>query len=64
MPVKIAKVKGGYRVTTPTSVHAKHTTLAKAKAQKRLLNAVEHDWKPTGKKSVFTETVDKNILKH
>ncbi len=51
MPVTISKVKDdGYKVSTPNSVHAKHTTLAKAKAQERLLNAVEHGWKPTGKK--------------
>ena len=46
MPVKISKVKGGYRVRTPNSVHAKKTTLKKAKSQERLLNAVEHGWKP------------------
>ena len=50
-PVKITKTKGGkYKVSTPNAVHAKGTTKAKAKAQERLLNAVEHDWKPTGKK--------------
>jgi len=49
MPVKITK-KDGYQVSTPKGVRAKHTTLAKAKAQERLLNAVEHGWKPTGKK--------------
>ncbi len=52
MPVKITKTKEDkYRVTTPNAVHAKGTTKAKAKAQERLLNAVEHGWKPTGKKS-------------
>lgn len=50
MPVTVSKVKGGYRVRTPNSVHAKRTTLAKAKKQERLLNAVEHGWKPTKKK--------------
>ena len=51
MPVKIRKVDG-YRVTTPHGVKAKHTTKAKAEAQERLLNAVEHsDWRPTGKKA-------------
>jgi hypothetical protein len=50
MPVKIKKVDG-YQVSTPNQVHAKGTTKAKAKAQERLLNAVEHGWKPTGKKS-------------
>jgi len=50
MPVTIKKVDG-YRVSTPHGVKAKHTTKKKAKAQKRLLNAVEHGWKPTGKKA-------------
>lgn len=50
MPVKIKKVDG-YRVSTPHGVKAKETTKAKAESQKRLLNAVEHGWKPTGKKS-------------
>ncbi len=50
MPVKITKVSGGkYSVSTPKGVHAKGTTKAKAKSQERLLNAVEHGWKPTGK---------------
>ena len=52
MPVKITKVKGGYSVKTPGGTKAKATTKAKAKAQERLLNAVEHSsWRPTGKKS-------------
>ncbi len=52
MPVKIKSLGGGrYRVSTPTSVHAKGTTKAKAEAQGRLLRAVEHGWHPTGKKA-------------
>ncbi len=52
MPVTVRKVKGGYRVSTPNTVHAKKTTKEKAKAQERLLNAVEHsNWRPTGKKA-------------
>lgn len=51
MPVKIRKVGNKYRVSTPNEVHAKGTTKEKAEAQERLLNAVEHGWKPTGKKS-------------
>ncbi len=47
MPVTIKKVDG-YRVSTPSGVHAKHTTKSKAEGQERLLNAVEHGWKPTG----------------
>ena len=49
MPVSIKKTsKGNYRVSTPTMVHAKGTTKAKAESQARLLNAVKHGWKPTG----------------
>lgn len=51
MPVKIRKTKGGkYRVSTPRGTKAKATTKKKAEAQKRLLNAVEHGWKPTKRK--------------
>ena len=50
MPVTLTKVKGGVRVSTPHGVKAKSTTMPKAKAQKRLLNAVEHGFKSTGKK--------------
>ena len=50
MPVRITPVgTGKWRVKTPGGVKAKGTTKAKAEAQKRLLNAVEHGWKPTGK---------------
>lgn len=48
MPVTIKKVDG-FRVSTPGGVKAKSTTKKKAKAQKRLLHAVEQGWKPTGK---------------
>lgn len=52
MPVKIAKMNGGYRVSTPHGVKAKNTTMSKAKHLRNLLNAVEHsDWRPTGRKS-------------
>jgi hypothetical protein len=51
MPVKTRKLKSGkVRVSTPGGVKAKAATPAKAKAQKRLLLAVEHGWKPTGTK--------------
>lgn len=50
MPAKVTKVKGGYQVSTPNMVHAKKTTHAKAVKQMMLLNAMEHGWKPTGKK--------------
>jgi hypothetical protein len=49
MPVKIAKTKGGYKVSTPSGTKAKKTTKAKAEKQKRLLNATEHGWKPRRK---------------
>ena len=51
MPVKVRKKKGGrYSVSTPGGVKAKSTTLEKAKAQERLLNAIDHGFKPTKKK--------------
>lgn len=52
MPVRISKSNGGYRVSTPHGTKAKHTTYAKAKAQERLLNAIEHnpDFVPRGNK--------------
>jgi len=46
MPTKIRKAGNKYRVTTPNGVKAKGTTKEKAKAQKRLLDAVEHGWEP------------------
>lgn len=47
MPAKISRVKGdGYKVTTPNGTHAKGTTKAKAEKQARLLNAIDHGWKP------------------
>lgn len=50
MPVKITKTDGKFRVSTPGGIKAKGTTLSKAKAQQRLINAVEHGWKPSGKR--------------
>ena len=50
MPVKITKVDG-HRVSTPGGVKAKSTTKAKAERQANLLRAVEHGWKPSGKKA-------------
>ena len=47
MPVTMTKLKSGkYRVATPHGTKAKHTTKKKAEALKRLLNAVDHGWKP------------------
>jgi hypothetical protein len=45
MPVKIKKVDG-YRVSTPGGVKSKHTTKAKAEAQRRLLRGIEHGMVP------------------
>jgi hypothetical protein len=49
MPVKITKVGKKYRVSTPNGVKAKSTTKENAEKQKRLLNAIDHGWKPTKK---------------
>ena len=47
MPVKLTQIsKGRFKVSTPHGVKAKHTTKAKAMKQKRLLNAIEHGFKP------------------
>lgn len=47
MPATIKKVgKGRYQVRTPNQVHARSTTAAKARSQQRLLNAIDHGWKP------------------
>jgi len=43
MPVKIRKTNHKYKVSTPHGVKAKGTTKKKAEAQKRLLNAIEHN---------------------
>lgn len=49
MPVKLKKVDG-YQVKHGKKISAKGTTLAKAKRQRNLLNAISHsDWEPTGK---------------
>jgi hypothetical protein len=50
MPVSVAKVDG-YKVKHNGRVSAKKTSYTKAMLQKRLLNAVRHGWKPTGKKA-------------
>ena len=48
MPVSIRKKKGRYEVSTPGGIKSKRTSLKRAKAQERLLNAIEHsDWRPT-----------------
>jgi hypothetical protein len=51
MPVKLAKLAGGkVRVSTPNGVKAKAATPLNAKKQQRLLNAIEHGFKPTRRK--------------
>ncbi len=50
MPAKIKKLPNGkFQVKTPNAVHAKGTSEVSAKAQQRLLNALDHGWKPTQK---------------
>lgn len=50
MPVTTTKTSSGYTNRTPGGVKGRHMTKANAEAQKRLLNAVKHGWRPTGKK--------------
>jgi len=51
MPAKaISNGDGTWRVETPNGVHAKKTSKAKADAQVRLLNAVDHGFIPNGNK--------------
>jgi len=52
MPAKVRKIsrgknKGKYRVSTPNGVKARATTKKNAEKQARLLNAVDHGWKPS-----------------
>ncbi len=51
MPVKITKLNGKVSVRTPGGIKSKGTSLKKAKAQQRLLNAIEHDpsFRPHGR---------------
>lgn len=51
MPVKVTKVKGGYKVAHGGKTSAKRTTKAKAEAQRRLLEGVSRGWRPTGAKA-------------
>ena len=51
MPVIMRKTKRGYMVKTPGGTKSKAASLSNAKKQARLLNAVEHGFKPTGKKA-------------
>ena len=57
MPVTVTKTDGKYKVSTPNGVKSKGSSLKNAMAQKRLLNAVDHGWKPTGQKSNLKKAV-------
>jgi hypothetical protein len=51
MPVRKTVLSGGkVRVSTPGGVKSKATTPAKAKSQERLLNALDHGYKPRKKR--------------
>jgi len=52
MPATISKDrkhKSKYVVRTPNGIKGKGMTLRNAKRQVRLLNAVDHGWKPNNK---------------
>ena len=49
-------------MSTPNGVHAKGTSKKKAEAQKHLLQAVDHGWKPTHKESISAKA-DKLVAK-
>lgn len=53
MPVSIRRKGRCYQVRTPNRVHARCTSRKNAKAQERILNAVEHNpnWRPTGRRA-------------
>lgn len=50
MPAKVTKVDGKFQVRTPKGIHAKGTSKIKAEGQRRLLEGLEHGWKPRGGK--------------
>lgn len=62
MPATIHKING-YQVRTPGSIKAKRTTKKKAEAQKRLLNAVDHGWRPSGSKPFTDEEIAQGYRK-
>ena len=53
MPASMSKDPSGkgYQVSTPNGVHGSKMTLRNAKAQQRLLNALDHGWRPNRKGS-------------
>lgn len=46
MPAKVEKVGGRYQVRTPNGLKARGTSKEKAQKQVRLLEAIDHGWKP------------------
>lgn len=50
MPVKVRKVKGGYKVTHGGKTSAKKTSKAKAESQARLLRGIAHGMVPSSKR--------------
>lgn len=52
MPVRITKKNHKFEVRTPGGIKSKSTTLAKAKKQERLLQAIEHGFVPTKNRGV------------
>lgn len=58
MPARITCNGSGSNcsVSTPNMVHAKSTSRAKAMKQARLLNAIEHGYKPKSKRSRVSPT--------
>ena len=62
MPVTTTK-KNGYTNRTPGGVKGRGMTKKNAKAQKRLLNAVEHGWKPSGNQKKKEKTYSPAICK-
>lgn len=47
MPYKLKKADSGYKVTSSSGAHSKKPmTLRNAKAQMRLLQGIEHGWRP------------------
>lgn len=66
MPARTKRLKSGkVQVRTPGGVKAKGTTPIKAARQKRLLNAIDHGFKPTGKKAKpMSQATARKILKN
>jgi hypothetical protein len=55
VPVTTIKTKGGFMNRTPGGIKGQGMTKKNAVAQKRLLNAVDHGWKPSQKKGRLIE---------